>query len=345
MLLVPNLSPKDYQLMIDNLRWQKELDDRVDFDCLLAYDEAVPKQAVEEARSIASSLYRQVSLFPYPTPQNRSWPAAPNYVWQSCARFIAHFGKKLGKQEWLFLEADAIPISKGWLSRLAASYKAGRKPFMGHVVQGMGHFNGVAVYPPDVARYSEKAMMISNVAWDVVLGSELRDKGVFEELVHREQIQIMHVWAIDPQGNPTNDSACPQVTFTNEKDVWRWVDLDAAIFHRNKDGTLIKWLRELKRWKEHPELVNVPVHAPVVEVVAPAPAPAAPAPIPEPVQASPAYTGRAEILMVTYWKDSAWLDYSLRSMRKYLHGFSGITVVIPTQELRSSPVNLSSLTT
>lgn len=334
MLLVPNLSPKDYKLALASLRWQKELDSKVDFDCLLAYDEAVPADAVEEARSIASSLYRKVSLFPYPTPESRGWPAAPNYVWQSCSRFIAHFAKKLGIQEWLFLEADAIPVSQGWLGKLAESYRKGCKPFMGHVVAGMGHFNGVAVYPNDVSKFVTNAMMISNVAWDVVLGDELRQKGAFDQLVHYEQILIQHVWAIDKEGKPTNDSACPQVTFKNEKDVWRWVNLDTAIFHRNKDGTLIEWLHTLKQWKDHPEIINVPQHAPVAPVVATESVTSRePVPAFSPVQApaKAVYTGKAEILIVTYWKDGPWLDYCLRAMRKYCTGFSGITVVIPRQ--------------
>lgn len=357
MLLVPNISPKDTELAIKNLKWQKELDGKVDFDCLLAYDEAVPKSAVEEARDIASSLYRKVSLFPYPTPQNQSWPAAPNYVWQSCARFIAHFHKKLGSQEWLFLEADAIPISKGWLKKLADSYKDGRRPFLGHVVDGMGHFNGVAVYPHDVARFAQEAMMISNVAWDVVLGQELRKHGTFDTLVTNEHILIMHVWAIDKEGKPTNDASIGhQATFTSEKDVWKWVNLDASIFHRNKDGTLIDWLRNLKQWQEHPELINVPKHAPVAptpEVVQSQPVPASPsAQAPAPI----IYKGKAEILVVTHWRDcvegmvckshqgtdkrcrpgsfcsTPWLRYFLAAAKKYLSGFSGITLAVPEAE-------------
>lgn len=343
MLLVPNLSPKDWRLMLDNLRWQKELDGKVAFDCLLAYDESVEKPVVDQAKEIASSLYRKVSLFPYPTPEARGWPAAPNYVWQSCARFIAHFAKKLGNQEWLFLEADAIPISQGWLGKLAKMYQESGKPFLGHPVRGMGHFNGVAVYPAYVAKYVQTPLLMTNVAWDVVLGQELRDHNMFEKWVADGSTLINHVWAIDPNGEPTNDSACPQVTFKSERDVWKYVNLDGSLFHRNKDGTLIKWLRTLKEWKDHPELRNVPVHAPspaaeTVEVIAPQPMPAPAAAPPQQVQASPTYEGRAEILICTYWKDSAWLDYSLRAMRKFLTGFSGITIVIPRQnceQLRS----------
>lgn len=42
--------------------------------------------------------------------------------------------------------------------------------------------------------------------------------------------------------------------------------------------------------------------------------------------------GPVEILIVTYWKDFPWLHYALRSIRKYLTGFQGVTVACPTKD-------------
>lgn len=44
-------------------------------------------------------------------------------------------------------------------------------------------------------------------------------------------------------------------------------------------------------------------------------------------------SNRVGILYVTFARDHAWLDHSLRSIRKYAKGFSSITVVVPTADM------------
>lgn len=45
-------------------------------------------------------------------------------------------------------------------------------------------------------------------------------------------------------------------------------------------------------------------------------------------------TGNMEIFMVTYSKDFIWLKYFLASMRKFCTGFSGLTILVPTQDVK-----------
>ena len=42
--------------------------------------------------------------------------------------------------------------------------------------------------------------------------------------------------------------------------------------------------------------------------------------------------GPVEVLIVTYSKDLPWLEYCLKCIKKYLHGFQGVTVAYPNQE-------------
>jgi hypothetical protein len=42
--------------------------------------------------------------------------------------------------------------------------------------------------------------------------------------------------------------------------------------------------------------------------------------------------GPCEVLIVTYWKDFEWLEYALRSMKKYFSGFQGITIAAPRKD-------------
>lgn len=43
--------------------------------------------------------------------------------------------------------------------------------------------------------------------------------------------------------------------------------------------------------------------------------------------------GPCEVLIVTYWRDFPWLEYALRSMRKYFSGFQGITLLLPNKDI------------
>lgn len=42
--------------------------------------------------------------------------------------------------------------------------------------------------------------------------------------------------------------------------------------------------------------------------------------------------GPVEVLIVTYWKDFPWLEYTLRSMKRFFSGFQGVTVAIPSKD-------------
>lgn len=375
MIVVIPLCNKDGNLCIKSLEWQRDLDPKIEWDCLLAVDESTQPDLIRKATELSKSTYRNVIEFRYPKPPIPSWPAAPNHVWQNVARFIAYFRSKFKDQPWLFLEPDAIPIRSGWWSDIEKAYFDKKKPFMGHVVNGMGHLTGVAVYPPSVSDYLSSALMVTNAAWDVVLGKELNDRGAINDLVYNNWKLFQHVWAMGPDFKPTNDSSFPVPTFSDFNTMLKWVDLEAAIFHRNKDGTLIDWLRFKNSSKRNvPDLTGTTHAGPAINeirvvageesvsspsatgsihqgssqcavvgddagpgtsrvtVVQPPGVDAEPARRDASSLPDPIYKGRAEILIVTYHKDKPWLDYSLRSIRKYLKGFSGITLVVPTRD-------------
>ncbi len=45
--------------------------------------------------------------------------------------------------------------------------------------------------------------------------------------------------------------------------------------------------------------------------------------------------GKCEIFIVSYWKDFPWLNYAIRSIRKFCSGFSGVTLAIPSRDLKA----------
>lgn len=334
LILVLPFCTKDGDLALQNLRWIAELDPHLPFDCILSHDTETPKSLVAQMAHEASSVFRSVKTIWYPAPQKKYWPAAPNCAFQNVARYMAHYHKGC---HWLFLEADATPIRSGWLQQLEAEYVRGGRPFMGHVVHGMGHANGCMVYPSDVAAYSYGAMMVDETAWDVVLGKEV-DKA----LIHPANDIIRHCWNMDERtGLPTNGHGYSP-TFKSVHDVVSKVDMNAALYHRCKDGSLIHWLRE--HYKA-PHKAMVPQHTQIdepekqsadqdvqrVDTAVSAPV-VQPSDHSQPATQASAFTGRCEILIVTYAKDEPWLRWALRAIRKFCTGFTGITLVIPGRD-------------
>jgi hypothetical protein len=349
MLVVYPFCSKDWSQTVQNLRWAKELDGHLPFRAILSHDDATKAEFVEQVQQAASDVYAETELFWYPAPLKTSWPAAPNWAWQNAARYMA----ALHKEPWLWLEADCIPIRKGWLTDIAAEHARCGKAFSGHRVEGMYHMSGCCVYPPVVAEYSIAALQTEEAAWDVVLGKDI------QEHMHAAHTLFQHSWCINPADGKAWNGSGAVPTFNSPHDVVRLVDTTMALFHRNKDGTLIE---QLRRFYAHPEEAFVPQHtntAPAVEVVG-AEAKANGEDNREAIDpansqtngvgighssgevgdgskgivhgAIEPFTGKCEILIVTYHKDAEWLKLALATLRRHASGFEGITLCLPKRD-------------
>lgn len=173
-----------------------------------------------------------------------NWSASNNAVRDASApnsmiRQIAwHFYlNKLGY--WLFCEPDAIPLRPGWHDALDEEYRRERKHFMGALVPGKEgdypeHMTGVAVWPED-AITCRTLMLPTNATIDGHPGQvELAfDIAAAPEIVHGGRFHatklIQHVFR-GPK-------------FERSVDLQR-VSKDAVLFHTDKDGGLIRLLRQ-----------------------------------------------------------------------------------------------------
>lgn len=326
MIVVFHICNRDAEKGIQNLRWWSELDPGgTNLFGILAHDDVTNPNLVAAATEEFRKYFKSWEVFNYPAPVTPTWPAAPNHAWQNIARFIAYQHNK----PWFFIEADAIPVKSGWLDRIYQHYLQCGKPFLGHIVHGVlpgGHMNGVGVYPPVVAEYTTQAFMVETSAWDVVMSTEAR-----HQMAHAEWL-FQHFWAVNPATNDAWNGSGPPPSFKSQQDLVRWCNLDGAIFHRCKDGSLIDQLRIFRKDPSKamvPDLIGraepIKVEQQVLdrdyvetEVKEPSQAPN-----PEPVQAEPgrieqvtqpsrqepnhptvpvpaAFKGQAEILIVTY---------------------------------------------
>ena len=145
---------------------------------------------------------------------------AANAMWQSVAWKI-YFQDK---SAWLWLEPDAIPTRPSWLREIETEYRAYKKPFMGAMGQAqIAMLNGVAVYPPNVCDFAPLALQAGDCPWDLNAAPQILKHAHVSDL-------FQHVYQIKGEAP----------TFPKDKDKLT----NAALFHRNKDGTLIAYLKE-----------------------------------------------------------------------------------------------------
>ena len=222
---------KDLNLMLANLEWQAELEPRKDFDCVLSVDAGLPTQAIQALETRAWKSFAEVSILTYPVPPNTNWPNAPNWAFQHTARHMQQ-----GQRPWFWMEADCIPLRPGWLTEWNRFYFQCGRPIMGVIVAGMGHCNGTAVYPACFPALSKRAMTCTDTAWDGLMKDE-----TIRHTCNAPHL-LCHVWGIENgRARPFGGEAAH---FRSWQDVLRWVNLDALLFHRAKDTSLIERLRE-----------------------------------------------------------------------------------------------------
>lgn len=229
MIVVVPFCGKDRWLAVKNLEWCIEMEGPVPFKAVLHTD----LTEFDDVRRLASKYFAggvEISGYSQQT-ESMEWPFPQNWAFAKAAWHAYHYFK----EPWLWWETDSTPMHPGWLQRIWEEYQRGGKPFMSHYSERTGVFNGVAVYPRDVSRYSQKAMTACLVRtpsgkqnpWDVWASPEVVPH------MHKANHIFQHEWFVD--GAPA--------TFPDWDSVGRIVRPGVALFHRCKDGTLIDRLR------------------------------------------------------------------------------------------------------
>lgn len=309
---------KDAKEMADLLRWALELDPQgVQHNSLLSYEMGTKP---DEVRELAEQYFKgNILENEYSTPPVPGWPAACNWAWQSAAR---HIDDKKINEPWFWWESDAVPLKPNWLERIHEGYLKGGRPFAGHIVDRMDHMNGVGIYPPDVRRRCQEAMLCRSAAWDYVLKETITNRCA--NLNHLMQ----HVWNIRESDGAIHNGDGHVVTFPDWAHVERYMDFNCVLLHRTKDGTLIQRLREkreserIRIGEEQRKIVAVETNVPQFTAVESA--------VEAPRQKQK--IGPVEIMIVTYHKDLPWFELCVRCLKKHVRGFHGITVCVPNRD-------------
>ena len=225
----------DYQLLIKLFDWMKTLGGTENNRCLLVKDNDILPGQSRTAESSAKSLFSEVEHIEAEKGVN-GWPGGPNRMFKSAIAWI----EQNSSSPFLWLEPDAIPLTRDWITKLEDEYWKAGKPFMGHVVQSDNKkdawLTGVAVYPCDtytrMAKFCDKKGADGkHIAFDFVAGKEVATKAHITPII---------------QQNYAGKRKTP--TFSEMKAAPNVLDLTdispyAVLYHQCKDGSLTELLR------------------------------------------------------------------------------------------------------
>lgn len=233
MICVFPVCAKDFHLLMDLLLWIKQLGGCKGHTALIVADGGLSFDDLLLANKRAKESFDDIDVVVLDHPVV-GWIPGSNALWSAAANHLIE-----SLRPWLFMEPDAVPLKCGWLDLLEADWKKLKTPNMGDIyqTQGVGEFpptmiSGVSVYDgvdPGVFDLSRKA-------FDVVI-SESED--FMRRCSHTDLIQ--HFWGqpgLPPTFREVKTPQSPINTFTMAD-----IKPGAVVFHRNKDMTLIRMLR------------------------------------------------------------------------------------------------------
>lgn len=216
----------DVLQLIKNLAWMKTLGTPKTHDCLLSFDRTTNQQVVQQVKTLAKEVFCNVHQTTYYVPQGTRFPQTS--AWQHAARTM----QKLDRS-WLWMEADAIPLKKQWLSVLQNVYNNCRMPFAGPIVGKGMHMNGTpSIFPANTPDLLPRTMSHTQNAFDVEYKDEMfgKVKDIGHIAVARWGIKdgfLNELEGESPNFPPGSNHLINQIPKT------------AVVFHRDKSGSLI----------------------------------------------------------------------------------------------------------
>lgn len=216
----------DYGRFLELMRWLRELDGPVICGtALLVVPASLPDEMRVAAELVCPFDNYQTLRTPFDLPKE-GWPTG------TCWSFLtaAEYCRRERLDFWLN-EPDCIPLKAGWFEAICAEYRACGRPYMGFIEPATNdyprHLTGNAAYHHGVFHHFRADKL--GTAWDIAMADVLTPLAHATPLFHQE---------FGPLDRPP--------TFHTVDDLRR-IPKEAMVFHRNKDGSLIRVLREQMR--------------------------------------------------------------------------------------------------
>jgi GT2 family glycosyltransferase len=249
----------DTDRMIHLLEWILDLGGCKNHDALLVADAGTDWQRCMEIKKLCEKSFRDVRLITN-AESVHGWIDGPKSLFLAGAKYAQR-----NNVSFLQMETDAIPLVSGWLDKIEQAWTE-RTRAMGHVYKcnqpglPLVMLSGIAVYSPDILSPEVEKKILEGAHWDVVLSRILApDDSDHTTLIH-------HMWG--EHDNPP--TFVRHKTDYSSKQPFLLSDIpkSAAIWHRNKDGTLINLLREKMglKAKEPVSILKKPENRKIISV-------------------------------------------------------------------------------
>lgn len=211
----------------DLLRWIAELG-QVPATALAVVPKSYTGWSRIGEQLIAAFKWHRTIKTPFDLPKE-GWPIGPNWSFLTAAEHC-----RREQVDFLWIEPDCIPLRPGWFEAVRDEYRAAGLPYLGFVepatVDYPEHLAGNAVYHHSVFHHFRTDKL--GTAWDVAMAEVLVPLAHRSRLIHQE---------FGPLDRPP--------VFDTVDDLRR-IPQEAVLFHRNKNGSLIRVLRERRERDE-----------------------------------------------------------------------------------------------
>lgn len=220
---------KDVRQAQNLVRWIGQLGGVSQHDCVLVADAATPWREARQVHKLAEPSFKTVQSITNPQSVEGWIPGSVSLAWTALS-----FSKG---RAFFFCEPDAVPVKPTWLDDLEAAYVLCGKPFMGSLVHHQKpnwpnpYLEGCAVYPAN-ARDIMEPVWNPNVTWTRACASVVVPQAADTPL-------IQHVWGEKDNPPTFSDFNVPGTNVYCLKQIRP----DAVLWHRCKDGSLIRLLR------------------------------------------------------------------------------------------------------
>lgn len=234
MIVVLPFFSGDAPLALSLLEWIKQLGKHPQHSCLLVVDADTDWGTALDALNLANEIFRTATLITNDKPVT-GWIPGSNSLFAAAAKHMEGIG-----EPWLWLEPDAAPLRSGWLDSIVAAYGACGKPFMGSLVHHSltnrpnPYLEGCGVYPSDTwSRIKDKFIM--EESWTLWCADEVVPHAVNSPL-------FQHFWGVQDLPATFVDVKTPSSPINAF--TLRDVSSEAVLYHRCKDGSIIRLLRQ-----------------------------------------------------------------------------------------------------
>lgn len=211
------------------IEWIKELGGCSDNDIVLITPANVLSAKVY---AVADTCFRNVSTANTPFDLgDESHPRGPNWMFETACKHAMRTLPTDGR--WLWMEPDCVPMRKGWLQEIENEHKLPK--ILAHVTKlndpkwPKQIASGTAVYPAEAWKIYRTLAFDRKTAWDIKFADSVMPMVTPSKTIFNR---------FNRQSAPTFEGEGPSRMKLED------IHKEVALFHPNKDGTLIAALRK-----------------------------------------------------------------------------------------------------